>query len=297
MSKNVLLFLLLAIILSILIFLQSHTGSQFQKQSHRLQVATSFYPLYFLASRIAGDKAKVRNITPAGAEPHDYEPTVSDIAWIEQSKLLIINGAHLEVWYEKIKDQLQAYNVYVVMASEDSSTNRDPHVWLSPPLAKKEVARIIEGFIKVDPENTRYYQKNGKELLAQLDDLDMDYRKGLSYCQKNDIITSHNSFGYTAKTYGFHQISLIGISPDAEPSVQQLAQITQFAKKKKINYIFFETLVSPELSKTLAQEVGAQTLVLDPIEGISQEDMKKGKNYFTIMRSNLTNLRTALECK
>ena len=72
--------------------------------------------------------------------------------------------------------------------------------------------------------------------------------------------------------------------------------MADFAKKNNVKYIFFESLVSPKLSETIAQEVGAKTMVLDPIEGISDDDIKQGKNYFTVMEANLKNLQEALQC-
>ena len=160
-----------------------------------------------------------------------------------------------------------------------------------------EVKTILNGFIKVDPKNKSYYYNNTNKLLSRLDGLDKEYKQGLINCNQKDIITSHAAFGYMAKTYGLNQVPISGLSPDAEPSSQQLAEITKFAKDHYLKYIFFESLVSPKLSETIANEVGAKTLVLDPIEGVSKVDIKSGKNYFTIMADNLKNLRIALECQ
>ena len=124
----------------------------------------------------------------------------------------------------------------------------------------------------------------------------MAYRQGLSNCAEKNIITSHAAFGYLATTYGLNQVSISGLSPDAEPSPQQLADIVKFAKDSHVKYIFFESLVSPKLSQAIANEVGAQTLVLNPIEGLSDEELAQGKDYFSIMRNNLKNLQTALQC-
>lgn len=249
---------------------------------------------------------EVNNITPAGAEPHDYEPTAQDMARIEQSKLLILNGGKLETWGDKIKENLNGAEVMVVIAGdgivtqrliENGKSIRDPHIWLSPLLAKREVETILNGFIRVDPKNKQYYVTNTNNLLFQLDALDSEYRQGLIQCNQKDIITSHAAFGYLTKAYGFNQVSISGLSPDSEPSIKQIAKVSQFAKNHNAKYIFFESLVSPKLSETIANEVGAKTLILNPIEGVSSEDMKAGKNYFTIMEDNLSNLRLALECK
>lgn len=277
-----------------------------QDNNQKNQITTSFYPLYYFASVIGGDKVNVVNITPAGAEPHDYEPSSQDIIQIMNSKVLFLNGL-VEPWGQKMQNNLLGKSTRVVTIGSDLMTQTildekgdnslDPHVWLSPVLAKQIVAKITLELSSTDPINKQYYQENGSNLQVQLNQLDQEYRTSLQNCQTKDIVTSHAAFGYLANTYGLKQISIAGLSPDAEPSLKQLAQITNFAKSNQVKYIFFESLVSPKLANTLAQEVGAQTLVLNPLEGLSQADLLAGKTYFTEMKNNLQNLRTALQCQ
>ena len=267
------------------------------QQSNKIRVVASFYPLFFFAGQIGGDKADVVNITPFGAEPHDYEPTSMDMANIENSRILIING-NFEPWIDKVKTNLAGKNITIIRAGEGLFSQKipDPHVWLSPKLAQKEVKAILAGFLKSDSPNSDYYQKNANKLLISLDDLDKKYRQGLEFCQKKNIITSHLSFYYLAKEYGLNQTAISGLSPDSEPSPRQLTEIADFAKKNNIDYIFFEKLISPKLTETIAEEIGAKTLLLDPLEGISQNEIESGENYFTKMETNLTNLKLALQC-
>ncbi len=292
------------------------TQNSSKNNDGKLQVSASFYPMYYFASEIGGDRATVHNITPSGSEPHDFEPTAKDIASIESSKLLVINGAGVEPWYKKMESELQQNNVQVVVASdglailegfeeheeEEHSTEHaeehiiDPHVWLDPVLAQKEVTKIRDGYIAADPTGEAYYSANAQLLIEKLQSLDSKYRQGLSKCQRNDIVTSHTAFAYLAKEYGLQQVAISGISTSAEPSTQDLADVAKFAKENGVTYIFFESLISPRLSETIANEIGAKTLVLDPIEGIPDDERAQGKNYFTIMESNLANLQTALAC-
>jgi len=275
-------------------------------QSNKLQAAASFYPLYYFSQQIGGEKAKVINITPAGAEPHDYEPTARDLAQIENSKLLVLNGGGLEAWGYNITRNLNSKNTAIATVGEGLANRQiteegknisDPHIWLSPPVAREIVDKITQGFMQIDPLNKEYYQSNAGALKAKLADLDKAYRQGLSNCQEKNIITSHAAFGYLAAAYGLNQVPIAGLSPDAEPSSRQLVDMVKYAKANKVKYIFFESLVSPKLSETIAKEVGAKTLVLNPIEGLSEEEIARGKNYFTEMQNNLANLRIALQCK
>jgi len=279
-------------------FRGSFSGQKNIPAKKKLTVITSFYPLYFFASQITGDKADVYNITPAGAEPHDYEPTPQDMARMEKSDLVVLNGAGLEAWQDKIKENLAGTKTTVVIAGEKVATvSGDPHVWLSPSLAKEETKTILQSLVQIDPQNKNFYENNAKQFLNKLDQLDNNFKNGLKNCRLHDIITSHAAFGYLAKTYGLNQVTLTGLSPDEEPSAQRLAEISQFAKERQLRYIFFEKLLSPKLAETIASEIGAQTLVLDPLEGIGDQDQQSGKNYLTVMQENLTNLRQALACQ
>ncbi len=310
MNKKILTIIIIIVIVAGAGYLIANrqTSSTINTGSH-FQVSASFYPLYFFSSQIADGLATTINITPAGAEPHDYEPTPQDIANIEVGKLLVINGAGLEPWADRLTPELESKGITVINASsgvtllpkpagaEEITTPFDPHAWVNPITAKKEVENILEGFKKADPEHATTYAERADALETKLDALDKDFQAGLAHCQQTSFVTSHAAFGYLAQQYHLTQIPIAGLSPDAEPSAQQVAQIADFAKSHHIKYIFFESLVSPKLSETIAREVGAKTLVLDPLEGLTADEVTAGDDYFSIMHNNLQNLRTALQCQ
>lgn len=313
-KKNVL--LISAIVLFVIIIIVGLLNSNQKKEnnSNKIKVVTSFYPLYFFTSQITGDKAMVSNITPAGAEPHEYEPTARDIANIEDSNLLILNGGGLEGWSENIQSNLNKNKVVIagdglttrIMEKEDDEENIkekrlhdgvDPHIWLSPTLASKMVDNIELGLSEIDPDNSSYYKSNAEILKKKLVDLDNEFKQGLIFCGSKNIITPHLAFAYLASAYGLNQVSIAGLSTEEEPSSKEMSEIAKFAKNNNVKYIFFESLISPKLSETIAKEIGAQTLVLNPIEGLTEDEINSGKDYFSEMRNNLSNLKIALECK
>lgn len=304
MNKKLILLLGILIVVFAVVLLFNF-GSTKKTGDGKLQVAASFYPMYFFASRIGGDKADVVSITPASAEPHDYEPTTQDLVGIQNSNMLVLNGGALEAWGNKIKGQLPA-NVLVVTAGEGLANKQlnengqiiqDPHVWLDPILAKKEVEVIEKGFEKLDPKDSSYFQANAQKLDGELDVLNADYTYAFTNCVQKDFVTSHAAFGYLGAQYGITQIPISGVSPDEEPSTQKMVEITNLVKAKNIKVIFFESLVSPKLSDTIANETGAKAMVLDPIEGLTKDEIQSGQNYLTIMRQNLNNLQIALQCQ
>lgn len=305
-KKYILVSLLIIALAGFIVFAFMRTPQEtLLPQSGKIKTTASFYPLYFFAQEIGGKYADVANITPPGVEPHDYEPTAQDMARMEESDLLILNGAGLEPWGENLKRTLDPGRTDIILAGEgladrriakEGTTADDPHIWLSPALAQQIAEKITAGLVAADPGREEYYRARANALKAHLDGLDAEYRAGLRNCTQKNIITSHAAFGYLAAEYGFTQVSVAGINPDAEPSPRQLTDITKFAKVHDIRYIFFESLVSPKLAATLAREIGAETLTLNPLEGLSREEIAQGKNYFTEMRKNLANLQIALQC-
>lgn len=285
--------ILAIIVLIALGFFWNNGTNQDNINSQKIKVVTSFYPLYFFTKQIAKDSVEVINITLNGVEPHDFEPNTQDMVKIQNANMIILNGAGLESWAKNIKQNISDKIIVVVTSDNLLNQNNDPHIWLDPVLAKKIVDKILQELILIDYSNKDLYIKNANELSLKLDSLDAKYRQGLSNCLYKDIITSHSAFSYLAKEYGFNQIAIAGLSPDAEPSSRQLAEIVKFAKVNNIKYIFFESLASPKLANTLANEIGAKALVLDPIEGLVNDD----SDYFTQMQNNLINLKIALNCK
>lgn len=287
------LFVILTILGTAVILITVFMSYKSNKTNKSEMVTTSFYPVYFFVSQIAGEKMKVINITPSGVEPHDYEPTARDIANIQNSKLLVIIGG-VEPWAGDVQTKVLELNRdlgQLIEIDEDGESVKDPHIWLDPGLAQEMVRLIGDELIDLDPDNKDYYVSRMDNISARLSELDRDFESGLTECVRREIVTSHAAFGYLASAYGLKQVPITGLSPEAEPSLKELAELTNFVKENEVNYIFFETLVSPKLAQTLADEVGAETLVLDPIEGYL------GRDYFEVMRDNLSNLRTALSCK
>ncbi|MBI4004949.1 zinc ABC transporter substrate-binding protein [Candidatus Roizmanbacteria bacterium] len=264
----------------------------------KMKVATSFYPLYFFTSQIGGEQVEIVNVTPSGIEPHDYEPTPQNIIDIRSSKLFIFNGNGLDPWADKIQDEVKRKGVVTIKMSDHavSPDENDPHFWLDPILVQKQIDAITDALIKIDPQNEAKYKIDSKTFKNRLTKLDEDYKEGLFSCKLREIIVSHRAFNYLAKRYNLTTFYISGLSPDEEPSPNRIAEIANIARQKGIGYIFFETLVSPKLSETVASEIGAKTLVLNPIEGLTEEDMNSGRDYFMLMKQNLANLKMALSC-
>jgi zinc transport system substrate-binding protein len=261
-------------------------------------VVASFYPMYEFARQVAGDRARLVSLVPAGAEPHDWEPSPQDMAEVRRARLFVYNGAGFEPWTDKVKAEIDGKTTAVVSASAGIPlVGGDPHVWLDPTLARMEVETIRAALTRVDPGGTEVYAAQAKAFAAKLDALDERFAAGLRDCARREVVVSHAAFGYLTRRYRLEQVPVMGLAPESEPSPAALAAIVRLARQRKVEAVFFETLVNRRLADTLAREVGARTLVLNPIEGLTREEAAAGKGYLDLMTVNLANLREGLGCR
>lgn len=283
----------------------------------KVNVITTFYTLYDFASRIGGDKVHVVNLVPAGVEPHDWSPKSRDLKNMGAAQLFVYNGAGFEGWVDDfLGSRKQDSGLQIVEASDgiellhaaehddehetksgghDHHSDVDPHVWVSPKSALKMAENIKDGLVRADGANASYYESNYETLRKQLAELDAKFAQSIAGAPKKEIVVSHQAFGYLARDYGLTQMPIMGLSPDSEPTAQDLKAINQFVKEHRVKYIFFEELVSDKMARTLAKDAGIETLVLNPLEGLTREQEKAGDNYITVMDKNLQNLLKALQ--
>ena len=252
----------------------------------RESVVAAFYPLAFAAERVGGSEFDVENLTPPGSEPHDLELAPKTVARIETADVVLFLSHGFQPAVEAAVKEARGRLVDVLAGLPLRAA--DPHVWLDPIL----FARIVERIGNVLHDSAR-----ADRLFADLHELDRSYRSGLSQCARREIVTSHSAFGYLAHRYGLMQVPITGISPESEPTARQLADVVELVRRTHATTIFFETLVSPRLARTVAREVGARTAVLDPIEGLTPAEQARGENYLSLMRRNLSTLRAALGCR
>lgn len=298
----------------------------------KLQVTATFYPLHEFTRQIAGDTAEVASLVPAGVEPHDWQPSPQDIARVARARVFVRNGAGLEPWADKLLATLAGKGPRVIDAAAgialldaddlghdgetpgepgsgrgrpraratgqaEDGARKDPHVWLDPVLAQAQVETIRAGLTAADPARAAAHAAGASALTAQLAALHARFEQGLANCARREMVVSHAAFGYPARRYRLTQVPVMGLSPQAEPSPAEMTRIVRFARRHAVRYIFLETLVAPKLAETLAREVGARTLVLNPIEGLTRAEAEAGKGYVALMEDNLANLRTGLDCR
>jgi zinc transport system substrate-binding protein len=251
------------------------------------RVVASFYPLAYAAEQIGGPAVDVENLTPPGAEPHDLEVSPRDVADLRSADLVLLLGRGFQPQLEDATGTGDQVLRLLDTPGLDVHANGDPHVWLDPVRYAEIVARI----------GTALGLPAAADRLEQrLHDLDGEFRAGLAHCERHEIVTSHEAFGYLAERYGLEQVAITGLSPEAEPDPGTLQDVVDLVRERGVTTIYFETLISPRIAETVARETGAKTAVLDPIEGLTEEEAAHGDDYFRLMRKNLASLREGLGC-
>lgn len=290
--------------------------SEKASKDDKLQIMTSFYPMYDFTKNIVGDEGNVELMVPAGTEAHDYEPSAKDLKKLQDADIFVYNNENMETWVPSMKETLEKGNVTAIKATEnmvllpgneeeshdhseeneehaheeEHSHELDPHVWLAPSLAMKEVEEIRDQLIAAFPDKKAVFTENAKNYLEKLGNLDDSFKETFADATQKSFVTQHSAFGYLALEYGLTQVPISGISPSEEPTAAKLAELKKFVEEHKIKYIYFEANATDAIAKTLADEAKVQLLVLNPLEGLTNEQLEKGEDYLSVMEDNLKSL-------
>ncbi len=307
-------FVLIVITFSLQMFLMN-ADKELEKSEEPSKpiVAVSTFAIYDITKHIAGESVEIVNLLPFGVDAHSFEPTPKLMVALAKSKLVIYSGAGLEPWTEgfefqgRVVDMSSRVKLRELQSDEFDRHDHhdhqcahskiDPHYWLDMDnmiLATNVVA--IE-LIKIVPENKELYIENAQKYMNKLEALDAEYKKVLSSCRIDTIITNHNAFSYLSKKYGFHVEALSGFSPDTEPSAKDITRLMKHINEERVSTIFFESFVSDRVMKSIGKDTNVKVDVLQPLGNITADEAKANKTYEDIMRVNLSKLSKALECR
>ncbi len=300
-------------------------------QAEPLAVAVAFYPFEFVAERVGGNLVTVENLTAPGAEPHDLELAPQQVALLSSADLVVfqkgfqpaVDAALAQADAKRTVDTASFLELIPATGDDghghgdddadhdeeegdhedeadhdedghDDEGGLDPHTWLDPTNLATVAEHVRDALIDARPEAAETLKVNTDLLLNDLGVLDEEFKTGLANCRIDAFITSHAAFGYLAHRYDLEQVGIRGIEPDVEPTAARIAEVHEIARAEGVTTIFFETLVSPVVSESIAGDLGLKTDVLDPLEGLTAES--RGSDYLEVMRSNLASLRTANQC-
>jgi zinc transport system substrate-binding protein len=302
--------------LGVLSSCSSESDAADSESSGKLDVVASFYPMQYLAEQIGGDHVSVTNLTEPGQEPHDLEISAKQTAQLQEADAILYiknlqPAVDDAVAQSEVKNKIDAATLSTLedhgstghaheseeepAAEEEEESGLDPHIWLDPVKYAEVAEGVGKAFEKADPDNAADYKKNTEELTKKLGALNTEFEDGLKDTESKVFFTNHSAFSYLAERYGLTQEAISGLDPESEPSPARIKELQDEAKADGVTTVFYETLVSDKTAKTLADDAGLKTDVLDPLEGITGKS--KGDDYIEVMQSNLTALEKALGAK
>jgi zinc transport system substrate-binding protein len=301
------------------------------KEKNSLTVYTTIYPLEDFTKKIGGSYVEVKSIYPPNVDAHSFEPSTKDMIALANSDLFIYTGVGIEGFAEKATEALEKEDVQVLKAAdgidliESTDDNHhddeeghsdenegehtesenhegeehnhgdvDPHVWLDPVLSIALANNIKNSLSKLIPEHAAEFETNFKQLKSELEKLDQEFKTTIESSKTKNLLVSHDAYGYLERRYGIETIAISGLSPTQEPTQKELQAIIEESTEHNIHYVIFEQNVSTKVAKIIQEEIGAKALTLHNLEAITEENIIRNDDYFSIMRKNLETIKTVL---
>lgn len=269
----------------------------------RIKVSVTFNAMKEFVAAVGKDKVEISTIVPDGTEPHDFEPKAQELVGLSKAKVFVYSGLGMEAWVEEAVKAANNANLVAVEASKgvDAIKNTepeeieehgqyDPHIWLSLKGAELEVKNIKDGLVQADPSNKDYYEKNCNDFVSQLESLYNEYNGKFQSLKNKSFVTGHAAFAYLCRDFGLEQNSVEDTFAEGEPSAQQLTELVEYCRENKVTTIFAEEMASPDVSKTLANEVGAKVETIYTVES-NEDDM----TYLERVKDNLSKIYDSLK--
>jgi len=267
--------------------------------SEKVKIVTSFYPIYIMTLNVTKDipGVEVVNMTkPFTGCLHDYQMTTDDMKSLQDAQIMIVNGAGMEPFLDKVIKQQPHVKIIEASSGLDLLTNEsdgepNPHLWVSISCAMAQVQKISEQLSAIDPVRGKAYEENASAYVQKLASLRTEMHQVLDSIPNRNIITFHEAFPYFAQEFNLNIAAVIEREPGAEPSAGELARIISTINETGIKALFAEPQYPPEAAEVIARETGARVYYLDPgVTGPMDPNA-----YITIMKKNLDVLQEALK--
>ena len=276
-------------------------GDKKEQPEAAIVVAASFYPIAEIVERVGGDTVRVVNLTPAGTDAHDVELTAKQLQDLQDAKITFYLGDHFQPSIKKAIDSLKGESVDLLKVTPTAGftcggCEGDPHVWLDPSNMILMTREVVKQLSAARPELATQFSANADVYVKELEAVGTLIDTSFTNCVSTTLVTSHYSFLYFATRAKLEVSSLAPGNPDAQLSAKQIEQITKDLRTKKVTTIFSEELVASSVVSTMAKSLNAQVNVLQPLEGITNSDLKAGKNYISEQRENIARIANGLRC-
>lgn len=232
-----------------------------------LKVASLSMVLSDVARNVGGDKIQVEELVKGGVDPHEFQPSPSDVQRVADANLVLVSGKGMEGYLSKLEegtDPQKFVNVgnkvgHSLELKDDGKTIEDPHWWHSVANVKKATDVIRDALITADAADEDAFTANALAYQGKLDELDKAIKVKVAELGRDQrkLVTSHDAFQYFARDYGFKIYPIEGVSTAEEPSTRRVAELLSVIKKEKVKSVFFENMQNPKVITQITKETGA----------------------------------------
>lgn len=304
---------IVALLLSLMMISNLGTARFTTVAAETKKVVTTFYPVYYLAERIAEGAAEVTMLIEGNQDAHDYETSAQDAVSVQAADLFIYQDDEMEYFVPDLLSIVDASETHILESTvgielladahhdheededhdhseEEHSHDFDPHTWLNPMIYAEQALNVRDALIEIDPENSALYEENTQTLVTELEALNEEFATQLSQREERRLVVQHAAFAYLAAAYDLEQVAVTGLSTSQEPSARELGMMQDFIKEQSISVIYTEPSLDEAIANTVASTSGAELRPLRTLETVLPEEMSKGVDYFSIMRDNLVEL-------
>lgn len=255
-----------------------------------------------LAKNIGGNHVKIEAIIKPGIDPHEFEPTPSDVKKVAKADLVLFTGKGMEGFLTKLEEAAGVTGKFVnvgeavpsLTMTEEGRKVEDPHWWHSVENMKRATRLVTDRFEHADPANRVYYAGREKEYLATLNELQRWSRVKVAELpsSRRKLVTSHDALQYFARDYGFTILPVKGISTGEEVSSQHVKEIIGVIRSQGVKAVFFESIENSRAVNQIAAETGARTGGVLYSDGLGDTE---ASTYDSMMRHNVSTIVDGLK--
>ena len=284
-----------------------------QASSQKLQVVTTILTTTLFTKAVAGDCAQVSSLLPAGADSHAHQARPQDVASLGKAQVLVINGLGMESFLEPVLkgaenkelitiDSSSGINPLAMEEKDDHGHGHhhhhdhghahgdaveavNPHVWLDPTLAAKQVETIRDGLMKADPSCADGYRNRADAYITKLQQLDSELAAELAPFQGRTVVSFHEALPYFTRRYGLSDEALVTL-PEDQPSPADVQRINQVLKANNIAGVLTEPGGGSAALQSLAKDLNLRLKVFDPLELVPEASKRTPELYIEVMRRN-----------
>ena len=265
---------------ALLLMLLSACHPKTSSEPEKPVVSVSILPQQYFIERLAGDRVEVNVMIPPGASPATYEPTVSQLRFIDRSVVYMKMGyLGFELsWMDKIlsvnpsMEMIDLSRGIELIHGEESEERHpghdhggiDPHIWMSARNARAMASRMHESLCSLLPDETEMLTSNLSRLLAELDSLDQVIKEMLSGMEHRSFMIFHPALSYFARDYNLEQLPLE--LEGKTPSPAHMKQMSDLGRERHISAILLQEQLDQNNSEALAREIGAEIVLINPLD-------------------------------